>query len=775
MRSFVRLFQKRKSYYITNVAGLAIGLAAAGFSILYFQHELSYDSFHGNSDKIYRVSYKNDAGWFASFSAPHSNALAQDTVPEVEDIARVRRWQSKFVFVGDQKFYESKVLITEPGTHLFKMFSFPFKEGDPGKALASDNSVIISTSLARKYFGDKPALGEPLKFDTIALTVTGVFRDLPTNTSFNFEMMIVNRHVMELANGVFTFVQLRDNADPHQLESKLLRADVGPARQNVLDVKLLPIEDLHFDGNLTFEMKPAGSRSYLWILGAIGTTILVIAFTNFINLSIALYARRSREIAVRKSVGATSTLLSRQFYLESIATISVSFLLALVTIYLLMPALDRLLEIKPPNPLTSVPFVVIMALLLPAMSLLAGAYPAFILPRIHILDLFRQTGIATNHGLRLRMLLLGFQLVVLFFVCCALWVVHEQFQFIKNKDLGFNQHGVIKIKRAWGVDSTLYQTFKTRLLRYSAIEAVSEGYAPGDEDYGFQFRAEGAAEIMEGALSHGTDYDYLTVLGIRPIAGAIATNDRSSLPAKSVVINETMGKMLGYKDPVGRSFVFNPGSEYEKTLIIDGVVADYNFNSLHTAVTPQVLHLYQVTKYVDESILVKVNTVQLAETVKYIQATIDELAPQIPLEITFMEDALNRLYKQETTLSKVVTILVTISLLLSIVGLVALCSYMIEFRQREIAIRKVLGAATTRIIVLFIKSFLGTTLGAFVVAAPICYISMNNWMQSFAYREEIHVSWFVVVLIGVLVIIIGLAVAQTARAANLNPTKVLKE
>jgi putative ABC transport system permease protein len=555
----------------------------------------------------------------------------------------------------------------------------------------------------------------------------------------------------------------------------VLTANVGPTPQKVLEIRLLPIEDLHFDGNLTYEIKPPGSRSYLWILGAIGATILVIAFTNFINLSVALYARRSREIAVRKSVGATSALLSRQFYFESIATIFISFLLALLTIYLLIPALNQLLEIRLPGPLTSAPFIAVMTVLLPAMSLLAGAYPAFILPRIRIPDLFRQTGITTNHGLKLRMLLLGFQLVVLFFVCCALWVIHSQFQFIKNKDLGFNQHGVIKIKRAWQVDSILYQTFKTRLLQHSAIEAVSEGYAPGDEDYGFPFRAEGATEIIEGALSHGTDYDYLTVLGIKPIAGVLASNDRSSLPAKSVVINETMAKMLGYKDPVGRSFVFDPGSKYEKSLIIDGVVADYNFNSLHTPVVPQVLHLYKITKWVDESILVKVNTTQLVETVAYIQATINELAPEIPLEITFMEDALERMYKQETTLGKVVTILVTVSLLLSAVGLVALCSYMIEFRQKEIAIRKVLGAATTGIITLFLRSFLGTTLISFIVATPFCYFAMNKWIEGFAYREEIGITNFVFVFVIVVSIVVPLSISQIIKAVNMNPVKILKE
>lgn len=774
MRTFIRLFAKRKAYYVTNILGLTIGLAAAGFSILYFQHELSYDTFHSKADKIYRVSHQNDGGWFAALNIKYIQALRQDTIPEIEELTRIRRWYSKFVFVGDKKFYESKVMLTDPGSSFFSMFDFPFKEGAAETSLEKSNSVILSSSLAKKYFGDRPALGETIMYDTMGLTVTGVFEDLPTNTTFPFEMLITNQQAMDEASGSYTFVVLKENTNLEALEKKILQAKVGELHQPVIGIKVMPLKDLHFDGNFTYEMKTAGNRSYLWILGAIGGTILLIAFTNFINLSVALYARRSREIAVRKSVGASSSLLSKQFYFESFITISFSFVLAMSLVYLMMPWFNELMELRLANPLTSVPFLIGMAIVLPIMTIVAGAYPALILPRIHILDLFKQTGITTHHGMNLRMFLLGFQLIVLFFVCCSLWVIQGQFNFMRNKDLGFNKEGVVKIRRAWMLDSARYQTLKIELKQHPAIEVVSEGFAPGDEDYGYTFRGENT-EIMDGMLSLGTDYDYLSVLNIRPLEGPIATTDISKLRHRSRVINQTLAKMLGYDDPIGRKLIINPGQKHERTYTIDGVVADYHFNSLHHPIVPQMLSLNAVSTSVEENVLIKVNTKNIVEAVDFIKKKLEVLVPDIPVEIAFLEADIEKLYKQEVRLSKIVTILVSVSLLLSVVGLVALCSYMIEFRLREIAIRKVLGAATAGIVSLFAKVFVKTTLVAFVIGAPLCYWAMGKWMEAFAYREEISLSWFGFVLIGVLVIIIGLAVAQTMRAARMNPSRVLKE
>ncbi len=767
MKTFLRLFSKRKSYYLTNILGLTVGLAAVGFSVLYLEHELSYDSFHPGAENLYRVSYQNDAGWFASLHKHYTNALMQDTIPEVEEVARVRRWHSKYVFVGDKKFYESKVMMTDPGTHLFDLFPFPFKEGVSKGALDRPNSVVISSSLAKKYFGDKPAIGEAIHYDTMALTITGVFEDLPTNTVFPFTMLIANEQAMKMAIAHFTFVRLHPDTDIAKLEAKIFSAPVTDRHHTMKEIKVMPMRTLHFDGNLTYEMKPAGSRSYLWIFGAIGAMIMLIAFTNFVNLSIALYARRSREIAVRKSVGASSALLSRQFLLESFMTIGIALALALLAMHLLTPSVNLLLELTLPSPFTSPVFLTTILLLIPAITVLAGVYPSVILPKIHILDLFKRTGMTTNHGVQLRMVLLGFQLIVLFFVCCALWVIYGQFSYIKNKDLGFEKNGVIKIRRAWEVDSSQFHTIKTQLLQHSIIKAVSQGYAPGDEDFGMSYRSDDSDEIKEGVLVQMTDYDYLDVLGIE--------NNISTLPNRSVVINETLAKALGYDDPIGRRIVLDPGTEDEKAHIINGVIRDIHYNSLHHSISPQIFFLRKFSRDVAENILIKVDPANIVEAVALVNKQIDTIIPNIPVEISFLDTDLEKLYKQETTLSRIVIILVSISLILSLVGLVALCSYMIEFRMKEIAIRKVLGAATEGIVLLFAKVFVKTTIISFAIGAPACYFVMAKWTEGFAYRTNISVSLFVYTLLIILFVITALSALQTLKASNINPSKILKE
>lgn len=321
----------------------------------------------------------------------------------------------------------------------------------------------------------------------------------------------------------------------------------------------------------------------------------------------------------------------------------------------------------------------------------------------------------------------------------------------------------------------MYQTLKIELAKHPAVQAVSEGYVPGDEDYGYTFRGDNSTEVLDGLLAQMTDYDYLEVLNIRVLEGALAGGDRSKLPRRSVVVNQTAAKMLGYEQPVGRTLILDHGMKSERKFVIDGVIADYHFNSLHHPIVPQALFLYNVSGDVEQNVLVKVDTRNIVEAVDFIQKKLDELVPDLPVEIAFLDTDLEKFYKQEARLGKIVSILVSVSLLLSVVGLVALCSYMIEFRLREIAIRKVLGAATSSIISLFTSVFVKTTLVAFVIGAPLCYVAMNKWVEAFAYRQEISLELFGFVLAGVLAIIICLAVTQVIKAAGTNPTKVLKE
>lgn len=770
-----RMFQRRKAYYVVNLLSITVGLVAAGLTFLYVDYELTYDDFHTKANRIYRVSGEQSSGWFASMTTPYSNAIHAGTIPEVESASRTRRWFSKFLYVGDQKFYESKVLITDPGSSFLSIFDFPLVEGNRESALKEPNSVIISSSLAKKYFGSKSALGEAVRLDTIDLKVTAVFEDIPGNSNFDFELMATNQAAMDRASGHFMFVLLNEGTKPGDVAGKIKAMPVATTSFSELkDVKLIPLPKLHFEGDMTFEQKTPGKISYLVSLTAIGITVLIISVSNFVNLSIALYAYRSKEIAVRKSLGATGKKLALQFFAESAVTISVAALLALTTISLLLPAFNDFLQVKVGR-VWSGPLV---AFLLATAGMIAGLvsiYPVTFLPGLRVLDLLKSSGITNHHGLRLRQVLLAVQFAILFFVSISLWVIHHQFELIGNKDLGFDKEGVVKITRSWNVDSTDFWRLKAELKSNNAISFVSEGLVPGDEDYGFTFRAENSLQIQEGMTMLNTDYEYLKVLDIQPLEGLIASNTTGVWPRRSCVINETAARILGYKDAVGKKFVLHPGQDDERTVTIDGVVRDFHFRSLHETVGPHVFFMVEKSKYVDENILVKVTGKDVRSTVSFIEKKVADIIPDIPVGIEFLQEDLNRLYIRDQKTSDAVQVLVAITILLAFTGLVALCSYMIGFRMREIAIRKVLGAADFNIITLFSKGFIVMIAVSFVVGGAVAYVSMQQWVQTFAYRIEISPVIFGIVFLAVAALTLLLAAVQVIRATRINPVTILHQ
>lgn len=776
MNAFLRFLISKKWYYLTNIFGITAGLVAVGFTVLYLEHELSYDTFHPKTSNIYRISYKNKSGWFASLAKPYSNAVYEGILPEVESTIRVRRWGAQYTHVNDQKFYEQKLLITDPGSHFFDFFYFPLLEGNRDEVLQKEYSVVLSSSLAAKYFGNKSAVGEVIRLDTISLTVTGVFADLPSNTHLSFDLLITFKRAMDEASGHFIYVLLNDAPNIAALESKIMLLPIETtAFYKPEAMRLINLPDLHFEGNLTYELKPPGSISSLWILGSIGLTILLIAGTNYINLSIALYAYRSKEIAVRKSIGASSVTLTHQFLIESAAEVVLAFTLSIGIVYLLMPAFNDLMQIRVDGPFSSTGFMIVMPLLVCAIAGLATLYPTLILPRIRILDLFKSSGITSHHGLRLRKALLVVQFAVLFFVCCSTWIINDQFFFMKNKDLGFRKEGVIKIKRVWDIDSARYQRLKSVLLQHPAVIAVTEGYVPGDEDYGYQYRGENSLDQYEGLLIHSTDHDYLSTIGVRAKEGIILNEDKDQWPGKVCVINETLAKQLGYKQAVGHTITLRPGLKNERTYTIDGVVHDYHFFSLHNAVAPIMLMLHSRSNYVEENILVKVQTSRLEETLRHVRKNLEAIAPDVPAQIGFLDDDIEKMYLQEARLEKNIRILVVLSIILSLTGLVALCTYLIEFRMKEIAIRKVFGAETWNIISLFLKIFLRVVIAAFVIGGIASWFVMDRWMESFAYRIQVAPTIYLITFFGILAITFLLSILQSMRAVRINPVKLLKE
>jgi len=773
-KGFTRHLAKYKGYFLVHLFGITLGLTAAGISVMYLHHELSYDTNHAEPHRIYRVSYQNKSGWFAALPRSYSDALQLGSVTGIESLVRFRRWPAKIVRVGDERFQGQRVLFTDPCTKFFSFFNFPLVEGNPDAALVEPNSVVISETLAKRYFGDPYAVGKTFRLDTLHLTVTGVMKDLPSNTHLVFDMLIANTSAMDAASGHFTYARLLPTENPAAIADRVmaLKVEVN-AFQTPVAVKLINLPALHYAGNMTYELKPPGSRSYLWILGAIGLIIVVIAGTNYANLSVALYAYRSREIAVRKSIGASARGLSGQFFLESCATILVAIVLSVCLLQVLAPAFNTFMDLRIESPLRSVWVIGTVVVLGLTIAGCAAIYPISVLPGIRILDLFRNSGITTHHGLRLRRTLLTIQFAILFFVCVSLWFIHSQVNFMMNKDLGFVKEGVLKLKGAWNVDSTHYWKLKEELKQHPAVQFVSEGYAPGDEDYGYNFGAVGDPVAKGSALMHSTDVDYLSVLGIAVVEGADIRNG-ATVTRRLCYVNQTLATALGLRQAVGEKFVLNHGEKNERTITIDGVVADYNFHSLHATVGPQILWLSNRSKSVDGTILVKVSTENLATTVAFVQEKLNAVVPNEPVTIDFMDQDLARLYYQEVHLDKAVSVLLVISLILSFTGLLALCSYMVEFRLREVALRKVFGADAAQIIVLFSGSFMKVLVVSFAIGAVLSVYFLQSWIATFAYRVTLGALPYFLAFCFVSGLTLMLVGAQSLRAIRQSPARILR-
>jgi putative ABC transport system permease protein len=771
-----RNFLKKKWYHFFQVVSLTVGLTAIGFTILYLEHESTYDAWHPNVERKFRVSYENKSGWFAALAKQYSDEVASDNIAGVESVVRLRRWTSQYLFVNDKKFYEEKILFTDPCSKFLSYFDFPLKEGDPENALVHSNSAVISSTLAKRYFGERSAIGETIRLDTMHLTITGVLNDLPSNSHLEFDLLLTNPHAMEQASGYFTYVEFEPFTNRNDFVKKLMSFPVeAESFHKAKAISLINVPDIHTRREFTYELKPPGNATYLWVLGSIGVVILLVAATNFTNLSIALFAYRSKEIAVRKSVGATVKILSSQFLIESLIFVLISLPLSVGLVYLLSPSFNTLMQLRLAAPWSSSAFVIGMTSLCALISIIVALYPTFILPNIRVIDLFRRTGITNHHGLKLRWTLIAIQFTILFFVCISLWIINSQLEFIQNRDLGFKKGGVIKIKRAWNIDSAQYVSLKNALLGYSSIKNVSAGYLPGDEDYGFTFRGEESEIAEEGLLVQGTDFDYLETLGIKALDGIIVNTEKTTWPSRVCVINETLARRLHYDNPIGKKLILRPGQQNQREYVIQGLIKDYNYNSLHSEVPPIMLNLLSRVKYVNENIVIRVNDSDLPATLKFIREKLNEIAPDVPVVLGFLDEDLEKKYLQESRLRVAAKTLVFISIALCITGLVATCSYMIEFRMKEIAIRKVFGAMQWNIVSLFAKVFLSVCLIGFVVGSLLAYFATSLWITDFAYRISIQISPFVVTFVLIVMATLAIVTLQSAKAIRLNPTKVLKD
>jgi putative ABC transport system permease protein len=791
----VRNIRKHKGYAFINIAGLAIGMACCILIILYVVHELSYDRFHENADRIYRMGIDAKIGG-SPILAPLSNApsilvLKQD-YPEVLDAVRIRPSFSvskNLVKYEDKQFYEEGVLYAD--NTLFDIFTFPMIKGDSKTALKTAYSVVLTEEIAARYFGDEDPLGKVLKFnDQEDFTVTGVVKNVPQNSHFTFKMLcsfetLYARDRESWENwfnwNLYAYLLLPENYDFRQLEKKFaafIEKHIGKELSAVggeLKYFLQPLTSIHLHSNLQFEIFGNSSILYVYIFGAIALFILLIACINFMNLATARSTNRAKEVGLRKVVGAKRKELIRQFLGESLVYSFFSLLIAIVLVELALPFFRSLSGVDLRLSYTSLSWLIpgFLGLIL-CVGIIAGSYPALFLSRFQPIRVLKGSLKAGAASSRFRSILVVAQFVISISLIIGTAIILNQLNFMKNTSLGFDKEKVLVVQI---MDQNIRQSLdsiKAELKRIPGVVNVSaSSIVPGEFPDTQPFVPEGftekQAQIME---SINVDHDFIPTLGIEIVDGRNFSAEFKTDREEAAIINETAAKKFGWDNPVGKTIKAPTSIPFEwGTRRIIGVVKDFHLASLHKAIGP--LYLNNGPGYLN-SMVIKISPKNSGHTIDMLREKWRGIHPNRPFDYFFLGDSFDSQYDAEERLSDLVASFAILAIFVACLGLFGMASFAAEQRTKEIGIRKVLGASVPGVVALISKDFLKIVGIANIVAWPMAYFVMKRWLQGFAYRTSIELGVFI--LTGFLALAIALITVsyQAIRAALANPVDSLR-
>lgn len=801
-----RHLMRNKIYSAINILGLAVGIACCLVILLYVNDELSYDTFHKDGDQIYRMALNRKyPGRVRSYAiTPHSYAQAiKEELPEVEESVRVFYFQgANLLFKIGETTYEEK-FASWADSNFFDFMGMELLEGNPKTALVKPNTVVLTESVAKKYFGNQNPLGKILDIpnNDQDLEVTGVCPDVPVNSHMKYDLLQSSASMgnfIQQPNYVnfsaYTYLKLNPAADPATVESKLpdlvrkyasgpvqrqfgVNYDEYVAAGNGYEYFLQPIKDIHLHSNLEAEFKAPGSITRVYIFTVIAFFILIIGIINFMNLATARATERAKEVGIRKTLGSLRKQLVTQFLLEATMISLISAGLSLVFLNYLLPLFNNLAGTELSiwqiiNPTFLLAFLAFGLLV----GLLAGSYPAVILSSFNPLQVLKGKLISTKHGVLLRNGLVVFQFTISVILIISTIVVFNQMQYIQQKELGFNKEQILTIQGANALQ-TQAEAFKEELLKLPTVTSLGTcNSMPGGQFFGTSFRKEGSNETMFGS-GIVVDDDFINCMQMELIDGRGFTDEFND--SLSLVINETAARELQLENPVNqRVSNTNPdpqtGEEITTFFTIVGVVKDFHFQSLHQVISP--IYFYNSPENQANNLMtVRIAPGNFQSTIQGIESTWERFLPDQPFRFTFLDADLAELYQAEQIAQKVFSLFSLLAIFIACMGLLGLAAYMTQQRTKEIGIRKVLGASATNIVTLLSKDFLKLVGIALFIAIPVAWYWMNGWLNGFAY--SIRPSWWMFALAGGIAILIAFLTVsyQSVRAAFANPIKALKD
>jgi len=778
-------------YSFINVFGLAVGLASCILIGLYIADELSYDKFNANSSRLVRVSAEEGHDGNAEpvgVTGTKAGPQLKRTFSFVEDYARVIN-SSRVVKYKDKLYTEKRVLYAD--APFFKMFSFNLTGGNPATALTNPNTVVLTKTMANKYFGNEDPVGKTLNFGTRGdYIVTGVCDDAPGNSQIRFDFVAsfsslpVYKTEEYWSANYITYLLVRAQTDiaaaAKQVDNYMRTAvgkELGMTGGDYLTYHLEPLLSVHLNSKAE-GLEPNGNINYIYIMFAIGLLILIIACINYTNLATAQSATRLGEIGMRKVMGAQRWQLFTQFVGESGLITFIALVLALVISITLLPLFNSITgKALTANTLIAPMPILGMLALSVAVSFIACVYPAFILSGTGLSKILKTGFSFSRSGNGLRKTLIVAQFVISVFLIIATIVVQDQLHYMQNKNLGYDKEHVLVLP----LDNTSlnnYDAYKSGLKQIPGVENVASAYeTPTNIGWGDKIKKTGDAGdkgISINALP--ADLDFINTMKIPIIAGSNFTradfagmdtsNDHKNY-RYTFIINETAAKQLGYKpeEAINKTiYKNNPG-------IVKAVVKDFHFTSMHETIKPLVIFLEDRMLY---STFIRVNSPDVSATINKIGVYWKTRVPNRPFEYHFLDEDYNRLYKAEQKTASIFSLFAGTALILACLGLFGLAAFTTIQRTKEIGVRKVLGAGTVTIVNLLCREFLQLVTIAFVIAAPVAWTASNKWLQDFAYR--INISWVIFFVAGISVVIVTLATVgyHAIKAALSNPVNALR-
>lgn len=792
----LRNLWRNKLYAFISILGLGLGISCTTLIALYVFHEVSYDQFHENKDRLYRVTavmHTTDVLPLGSTSMAVGPTMQQD-FPEVEAFCRMMHGPKyNTLMYEDKSFDEEDVYFTDSA--FFHIFSYRLLEGDPSTALSQPNSIVMSESTARKYFGDAPAVGKVVRTVHKTYTVTGVVEDCPDNSDFQYNLLIsLNSYPAEMLQQmnedwfyitVQTYVLLKENASAKELKARLSQLTENYVKPwsdasggvGSIDYDLQRITDVHLDNTKKFDT-PKGNKQYLYIFGMVGIFILIIACINYVNLSLSQSLRRAREVGIRKTLGADRGQLVRQFIGESFIIALISLLAGLALVEILLPLFNKMAQKAfHPASIFQPRLLLYYAGILLVTGVISGSYPAFVLSSFQPVSVLK--GILPRFGNAqfLRKALVVVQFVFSVWMIMGTLVVFGQMKYMKERDLGFDREGlmIIQVPGDTAVLNKL-DYVKQEMANLPEVKQVSQtGSMPGFTMGELLFRIEQPDGLQQRGIKFlPIDENFMDLVGLHLVQGR--NIDPVHFPTDSLggfIINETAAKTFGWQEPLGKrmqwGLMANDSATNDGKVI--GVVRDFHFASMHNPIEPLVMFYHT---WGGGMLTLKLQSPDMAATIRKVEETWRKADKLHQFHYTFLDDQMDSLYRKEERMLQIFGYFALISILIASLGLFALTSYSTERRTREIGIRKVMGASVWSICRLMAREFLILVSLAFVLAIPVGYYFLGRWLTEFAYRISIHP--LMIIGTGLLVVFIAmLAISYHAlKAAHTDPVRSIK-